>query len=163
MNEALIAVISGLIILGGLVGTVLPLLPGVPFSLAGLILYAWFTNFQNVTVLGVIIFSILTAITILLDFFAPAMGAKSYKASKAGSIGSLLGAFFGIFFLGPIGIFLGPLIGGFLGEYLANPDKQHAMRAAWGAFVGMMIGTLFKLIVTISMFGYFLYIVIKTI
>ncbi len=162
MSEALIATISGIIILAGLVGTILPFLPGAPLALGGLILYGWFTNFTHVTVLGILVFSFLTALTIIFDFLAPALGAKGYKSSRAGVWGAMIGGAVGIFTMGPLGAIFGPFLGGFIGEYLVNPSHEHALKAAWGAFVGMMIGTLFKLIVTISMFGYFLYAIIRS-
>jgi uncharacterized protein len=104
-----------------------------------------------------LIFGVLTLITFAIDFFAPALGAKGYKSTKYGIIGSLLGAFLGVFLMGPIGIILGPFIGGFLGEIFAAKGFEHASRVAWGSFVGLVVGALFKLALVMAMLVYFIY------
>src|SRR3989338_8087403 len=149
-------ILSGLLILIGMAGTVLPLLPGPPVSLAGLILYGFVTDFEKVGITGIIVFSSLTLLTILFDIFGPALAAKGYKSTGYGVMGALLGAIFGVILLGPLGAFLGPFLGAFLGEILAPKAELHtALRTAWAAFVGIIIGTLFKLAVTLSMAAYF--------
>ncbi|OGE83905.1 MAG: hypothetical protein A3B10_02140 [Candidatus Doudnabacteria bacterium RIFCSPLOWO2_01_FULL_44_21] len=156
MNEIILILISSFLILVGLVGTILPFLPGPPLSLAGLILYGWFTKFETVSILAVVIFSILTLFTFLFDIFAPALAAKGYRSSKYGAWGAVIGVLLGIVVLGPIGAFLGPFLGAFVGEFIAQRNHQVALRAAWGAFVGILIGTIFKLTITLAMLGYFI-------
>lgn len=138
-------------------GAILPLVPGPPLAFAGLLLYGFWTHFRAVTITALIIFGALTLLTIIFDIFAPALAAKGYKASRYGVIGALVGAILGMFVLGPFGIILGPFVGGFLGEYLAKSDPSKAIRTAWGTFVGFLVGTIFKFIVTLAMVGYFLY------
>jgi len=121
-----------------------------------LFLYAWFTDYEKITPLVLIIFGILLLLTIIVDVAAPALGAKGYKSSRYGVIGSILGAFLGMFFL-PIGIIVGPFVGGFVGEYFFGRNLEHATRVAWGSFVGLLIGSLFKLAVIAGMFVYFVY------
>jgi uncharacterized protein YqgC (DUF456 family) len=159
--EIFLIVASAIIILIGLAGTVLPFVPGPPLALIGLLVYAWFTDFQVVSVTGIVVFAILTLLTILFDVAAPALGAKSYKSTKYGVWGAVLGSIIGIVVLGPIGAFIGPFIGAFIGELMVQPDHGRALHSAWGAFVGMLAGTLFKLIVVISMFAYFVIVVIR--
>lgn len=156
-----IAIICGFVILLGTAGALLPILPGIPIALAAIWFYGFYTNFQTVSIFGAAIFSFLTLLTILLDVFAPALGAKGYKSSKWGVIGAILGGIFGIFIMGPIGALAGPLVGGFVGELLHAANAQQAMRAAMGAFIGMLIGSVFKLVVGISMFVYFVIAVIN--
>lgn len=148
---------AGALIVIGLIGSVLPLLPGQPLSYAGLFLYAWHTNYEKITPTVLVVFGVLTALTMLFDFLAPALGAKGYKASRFGVIGSMLGAFAGVFVLGPLGIILGPFIGGFVGELISTKNYDHAFRAAWGSFVGFALGSLFKIAVVTGMFVYFIY------
>jgi uncharacterized protein len=157
MNDILVALAAGALIVVGLFGSVLPLLPGQPLSYAGLFLYAWYTDFEKITPTILIIFGVLTALTMVFDFIAPGLGAKSYKASRLGVIGSTLGAFAGIFVLGPFGIIIGPFIGGFAGELISGRNYEHALRSAWGSFVGFALGSLFKLAVVIGMLVYFIY------
>jgi uncharacterized protein len=155
--EALIALASGaLIILGGL-GSVLPILPGPPISFAGLWLYAWHTNYDKITPTALWIFGALTVLTFIIDFLAPAMGARGYKASNSGVLGSMIGAFAGMFVLGPLGIMLGPFVGAFLGELVNAKNAERAWRVAWGSFIGFVIGSLFKVAVIFAMLAYFIY------
>ncbi len=156
-QELLLTIISGLLLLTGLLGAILPLLPGPPLSLAGLVLYGLATHFTRISVTAVIIFSVLTALTLLLDILAPALGAKGYKASRGGTWGAILGAVFGLLVLGPAGIIFGPLLGAFLGEYLAVRNSEQALGAAWGAFLGFLLGTAVRLGVSVAMAGYFVY------
>ncbi|OGE81000.1 MAG: hypothetical protein A3E98_03785 [Candidatus Doudnabacteria bacterium RIFCSPHIGHO2_12_FULL_48_11] len=150
------AIISGILILIGLAGTILPFLPGPPVALAGLIILGIATHFEKVGAVAISVFSALTLLTILFDIFGPALAAKGYKSTGYGVMGALLGAIFGVILLGPLGAFLGPFLGAFLGEILAPKAELHtALRTAWAAFVGIIIGTLFKLAVTLSMAAYF--------
>ena len=163
MSLVILTIISGIIIFLGLAGTLLPFLPGPQLSLLGLIIYGWFTGFEYVSVLWIVIFAILTLLTMLFDIFGPALGAKKQQASRQGVWGSVLGGLFGIFVLGPIGVLAGPFIGGFIWEFYASQNHGQALRAAWGAFVAMLIGTMFKFAVSLGMTGYFILAIIKSI
>ena len=156
MATVVVGIISGLMILAGAAGTFLPLLPGPPLAFLGLLFYAWFTHFTVITWPWLLGWGLLTALTFALDFLGPALGAKNYKSSPMGVWGSVLGGFLATFTLGPIGVIVGPFLGGFLGEYLAARDHVHAAKAAWGAFVGMIIGNVIKVLIVLSMFVYFI-------
>ncbi len=158
MNNFLLISISGLLIVLGTVGSVLPFLPGLPVALAGLILFAWFSKAVSIWVL--VVFGILTLLTIVLDILAPAIAAKGRKASAMGITGALLGGIFGIF-LGPIGIILGPFLGAFIGEIMNRANAEHALKIAIASVFGLIIGSLFKLIVGVSMFIYFVVAVVR--
>lgn len=145
-----------IIILGG-AGSVLPVLPGVPLSFAGLWLYAWATGYQQISVTVLVVFAVLTALTMVLDFVAPALGAKGYKASRSGVWGSVIGAFLGAFVLGPVGIIVGPFVGAFIGEFMVAQNAHYAMRVAWGSFVGFAVGALVKITLVVAMLGYLIY------
>ncbi|MDP3741229.1 MAG: DUF456 domain-containing protein [bacterium] len=153
--------IAGILVVLGVAGAILPFLPGPPLSLAGLLIYGFATGFEKMSVTVVIVFAALTLLTIILDVFAPAMGAKGHKASHHGVVGSIIGAFAGLFLLGPLGIILGPFIGGFLGEYLKRHDPQKAWHTAVGAFVGFLWGTLARFAVSLAMAIYFFYVLLK--
>ncbi len=155
--DVLITIVSGLMIVIGFIGSVLPVLPGPPLSYAGLFVYAWWTGFDRIGWIPLVIFGALTVLTLVVDVISPALGAKGYKASKYGAWGSIIGAFMGMFVLGPIGIILGPFLGAFIGEYIHAQNHERALRVAWGAFVGFLIGSAFRLAVVVAMFGYFIY------
>jgi hypothetical protein len=161
--EILLIIISGIVILVGLAGTVLPFLPGPPLALAGLLLYGFVSNFETMSVSWIIALSVLTLLTFILDVFGPALVARGYKASAYGSWGAVIGAVLGVFVLGPIGIVLGPIVGAFLGEIIHGTTHRQAFRAAVGAFVGVLVGTLFKIIVTLMILVYFVISIIRSI
>lgn len=160
MNHAILAIVSGLIILFGIVGSIAPFLPGPPLAWIGLLIYAGFTKFEYASVTGVAILGILTLINILFNIFAPAMAAKGYKASKQSAWGAIIGGVVGIFilgpFTGPIGIFIGPFLGAFIGEYIAVADTDKAWKAARAALIGMLVGAVFQIAISVAIFAYFL-------
>ncbi|HTL39655.1 MAG TPA: DUF456 domain-containing protein [Methylomirabilota bacterium] len=162
MGQIILSLVCGIIIFLGLAGTLLPFLPGPQLSLVGLILYAWLSPIKTVSGFWLIIFSILTILTMLVDIFGPGLGARKTQATKLGVWGATLGGFFGVFIFGPIGILAGPFIGGFLGEYTGSKNHIQALRSAWGAFVAMMVGAVFKFIVSLSMTIYFIFAIIKS-
>jgi uncharacterized protein len=157
MNEILIGITSGLLIIIGGIGSFLPILPGPPLSFAGLWLYAWFTNYEKLTPTILIVFAVLTVLAMVIDFIAPALGAKGYKASRAGALGSMIGAFIGVFVMGPIGIVVGPFVGGFIGEFIHAKNLEKAGKSAIGSLIGFAIGSLFKIAVIMGMITYFIY------
>lgn len=157
MKEILVAIVSGFLIVLGGIGAFLPILPGPPLSFGGLLLYAWYTDFTKITPIMLVVFGLLTVATMIMDVVAPALGAKGYKASRYGTIGSFIGAFAGIFIFGPLGIIIGPFIGGFLGEMMNYNNLDQAYKTAVGSFIGFIFGSLFRLGVIIAMFGYFLF------
>jgi uncharacterized protein len=157
MVDILVALGAGVLIVMGLLGSVLPLLPGQPLSYGGLFLYAWYTDYEKITPTVLVVFGALTILTMIFDFVAPGLGAKGYKASRYGVIGSMVGAFAGVFILGPLGIILGPFVGGFIGEISHTRSYHHAARAAWGSFIGFVIGSLFKIAVVMGMLVFFIY------
>jgi uncharacterized protein YqgC (DUF456 family) len=156
MGTTVLIIICSILMVVGLFGVVLPLLPGIPLSWLGLFIYALGTGFERISIATVVVFFILTVLTLVLDFAAPMLGAKKYQASKLGVFGAFLGFTVGIFIFGFIGIILGPLIGAFLGELIAKKKPKQALGSALGAFIGFVAGTLFKIIVILVMAGFFI-------
>ena len=141
----------------GLIGVVAPILPGVPLAWLGFFIYAIGTGFDRISLTTTIVFSVLTAIIIVLDLLAPMLGAKKFQASKWGMLGAFLGAIVGIFTLGFWGIILGPFIGAFLFELLfARKQTKGALKAATGTAVGCLVGALVKIIFILIMAGFFI-------
>ncbi len=159
MSQAILAVISGLIILAGLAGSILPFLPGSPLAFAGLLLYGILTRFETMSVAALVILGLLVVLNVLFDIFGPALATRGYKSSPQSAWGAGIGGVLGIFilgpFLGPVGIFLGPFVGAFIGEYLAVFDKDKALKAAKAALIGVVAGTIFQTAVSISILAYF--------
>ena len=140
----------------GLLGCVIPFLPGIPLAWLGLFIYALGTGFDKISITTIVVFFILMVLTVSVDFLAPMLGAKKYQASKYGLIGVFLGFAVGIVVFGFWGIILGPFIGALLGELIAKRKAGQAFKSALGAFLGFIAGTLFKLIVVLIMLGFFI-------
>ena len=142
-----------LLIVAGLVGSLLPVIPGPPIAFLGL----WMQQLRNPgpftpsflwTWVGVVI------VVLFLDYFIPIWGTRKFGGSKYGVWGCTLG-FLAAFWMGPLGVIIGPFVGAFLGELVANQTQKQALRAAFGAFLGFLGGSLIKIIVCLLM-GYYL-------
>ena len=161
MDIALL-ILGFLLMLVGILGSFLPVLPGPPISWVGLLLlYLTKAVPDNWWVLS-ITFVIAIAITIL-DYVIPAMGTKRFGGSKAGMWGTIVGLLVAIFvpIFGPLGIIIWPFIGALVGELLNKANKKTAMKAAFGSFLGFLTGTFMKLVVTVMYAIFYVYITIK--
>jgi uncharacterized protein YqgC (DUF456 family) len=156
METVIYAVICSILILVGLIGVFAPILPGIPIAWLGFFIYAIGTGFDRISILAVVIFAVITALIMLLDFLAPMLGAKKYKASKYGIIGAFLGLMVGIIVFGFWGIILGPFIGAFLLEWLAKRQVKGALKAALGTVIGFIASALIKVIFILIMAGFFI-------
>lgn len=148
-------VISGVLVVLGLAGTVLPLLPGTLLVWAGLLMGAWIDDFTRVSVATVVFITVLAALAWGLDFVAGLMGAKRAGASKLALVGAAVGTVVGIF-MGLIGVLFMPLIGAAIGEYWAQRDRQRAAKVALATWLGLLLGMVAKVVMSFVMVGVFL-------
>jgi uncharacterized protein YqgC (DUF456 family) len=148
-------VLAVLLVTGGLAGTIIPALPGVPLGFAGLLLAAWAGGFEAVGWTTIGILGALAVIAWLIDFLAAALGAKRLGASPRAFWGATIGAIAGMFF-GLPGIILGPFVGAVLAEFSAGRSMHQAGRAGYGTWIGIVIGTAAKLAIAFLMVGIFL-------
>lgn len=148
-------ILAGLIVIAGLVGTVVPALPGIPMMWAGLVLAAWITDFEPVGWGTLGILGVLTVLSVVIDFVAGAFGAQRLGASPRAFWGATLGAVIGIFF-GLVGIILGPFIGAVAAELAEGRGAHQAGRSGYGVWVGVILGTAAKLAIAFVMLGIFL-------
>jgi len=146
--------LAALIVIGGLAGTIFPALPGVPMVFAGLFLAAWATGFEPVGFTTLTILGALAVLAWLIDFLAAAMGAKRLGATQRAFWGALFGAVVGMFF-GIPGILLGPFVGAVVAEISGGREHQDAVRAGYGAWIGVVLGTAAKLAIAFLMVGIF--------
>ncbi len=151
--EVLYALAAGLVLIG-IVGTFLPVLPGVPFVFAGMALAAYVDDFQKVGWITLLVLGILTIVAVLVDFVAASLGAKRVGASRAAIAGAAIGTLIGIF-MGPFGLIFGSFFGAVIGELVATSNAPHAARVGLAAWLGLILGTLFKLALTFAMVGIF--------
>lgn len=152
--EVLLWVIAAILVVAGLLGLVLPALPGAPLLFAGLLLAAWAEGFAYVGTGTLVVLALLALLTYAVDFAASAFGAKRFGASKRAVAGALLGALVGLFF-GLPGVLLGPFVGAVIGELTAQRSLRDAGRAGVGATVGLALGAAAKLALAFSMLGIF--------
>ena len=150
----LLWLLAAVLVVAGLLGLVLPVLPGTPLLFAGLLIAAWAEDFAYVgagTLAGIAVLAILTY---PIDVAATALGATRFGASKRAAVGAAVGALVGLFF-GIPGIVLGPFIGAVIGELTAQRGLGDAGRAGVGAMVGLVLGAAGKLALAFSMLGLF--------
>ncbi|MDX5324722.1 MAG: DUF456 domain-containing protein [Bacteroidota bacterium] len=140
-----------LIILGfsllllGLAGAILPILPGPPLSFVGLLLIE--ISFGSPSPIMLYILGALALLVFLLDYWVPIWGTRKFGGTRAGVIGATLGLIAGLLVFPPFGVILGPFAGAYIGEVIYS-KKTHgeAFKAAWGSFIGFLLGTGIKLI-----------------
>jgi hypothetical protein len=145
---AVLIVIGGILVIAGLVGCIVPILPGPPISYISLILISWAYRWNAFSNTFLIIMGIITAIVTVADFILPVYIPKRYGASKFGIWGSVLGMIAGMIFFPPFGLIIGTFAGAMLGELLFNKDKRSSLRAALGVFVGTMAAVMLKVSVS---------------
>jgi uncharacterized protein YqgC (DUF456 family) len=151
-----VAIIVGLLFVAGIVGSVLPWLPGPLFILAGAVLWAFATDFETLGWGRLVILAALTGLSAVLSFVAGAVGARRYGASRWGIVGALVGGLVGVFF-GPLGLIFGCVIGAVAAELLRGARVGESVRSGVGALLGMVGGLLADLVVSLTMIGLFLY------
>jgi uncharacterized protein len=143
-----------LLIVVGLAGVVLPVIPGAPLLFGGLVIAAWAEDFRYVGLWTLLALGFLAALTYGVDLWATMFGVKKFGASKRAVIGAVIGSIIGVF-LGLPGILFGPFVGAVIGELLARPDLHAATRAGLGATIGLVLGAALKLALAFTMIGIF--------
>ena len=147
-------VLSVLLILGGLAGTVLPALPGPMLVLAGIVLGAWIDDFARVGVGVIAVTAGLAVLAWVLDTVAALMGARRAGASPQALVGAAIGTVVGLF-MGLVGVLFMPFVGAMAGELLAHRDQQRALKVGVGTWLGIVLGTVAKLALSLVMVGLF--------
>ncbi|MBT8178572.1 MAG: DUF456 domain-containing protein [Flavobacteriaceae bacterium] len=155
--DIFLLVLGFLLMLIGVFGSFLPVLPGPPFSWLGLLLLV-LTNavpndwwFLGIT-LAIALF------VFAMDYVIPAVGTRKFGGSRAGMIGTTIGLVVAIIFpiLGIFGIVIWPFVGALIGELINKADQKTALKAAFGSFIGFLTGTFLKFLVAIIYLGLFI-------
>lgn len=150
-----LAILGGLLIIVGLLGALLPILPGPPLSFIGLLLLH-FTRWADFSTQFLVIMGLLALLVTAVDYVVPMWGTKKFGGSKAGIRGSTIGLVIGVFFFPPIGIIVGPFLGALIAELMINSDDfNKALKSGIGSLVGFLMGTGLKLGASLLMAVYF--------
>lgn len=150
--EYILLIFGLILILFGIIGSILPALPGVPVSWVGLLLIYLIPDINiNYWILGITLF--LTIIISILDYVLPSKGTKKFGGTKYGVWGTNIGLIVGLFFP-PFGFVIGPFLGAFAGELIYNSkDTKGAFRAAVGSFLGLLASTFMKVLFCLLLLG----------
>jgi uncharacterized protein YqgC (DUF456 family) len=154
VDPAVLWIAATLLVAFGVVGTVLPGLPGIPLVLTGLVVGAWIDDFAYVGRGTLMVIALLALLGTAVEFAASALGAKRAGAHRRAVIGAALGALVGIFFALP-GLLLGPFVGAVIGEFSARGSLARAGRVGLATWLGMLLGGVAKIAIVISMVAVF--------
>ncbi len=140
----------------GVLGVILPILPGLPLVWVGAFLYAHFTGYQVITQQYLLHFGLASAALIILEYIFKAYGAKKMGASKWGMIGAFIGMIVGVSMANLWAMILGPLVGATLFEMMLGRRIFESLKAGCGTFIAFMIGTVLQVALALTMIGVFL-------
>ena len=153
--QALVIVVTALLMLAGLIGAVAPVIPGPILVLAGALLYAWHGDFLIITwgTLGVL--ATLTVVSQVLDYAASIIGARAFGASRWGMVGGCVGALAGFLLANILGAIAGLFLGACLFEFARGRDMKTSARVGLGTLIGFLAGTVGKILITVVMIAIF--------
>ena len=154
MEPAIYYAIATVLVIVGVLGTVLPVLPGILLVFAGLALAAWADHFARVGVVGLSLIGCLALLAFAADLIASAMGAKRVGASPQALVGATVGGVIGILF-GIPGMILGPFAGAVLGELLARGRLAQAGKVGIGTWLGLLAAAVLKVVIAFLMIATF--------
>jgi len=154
MVDYILVAIGIIFIIVGLLGCILPIIPGPPLNFIGL-LFLHFTGFRDFTSNFLLLMGVVAVVVTIIDYIVPIWGTKKFGGSKAGVWGATLGLVVGIFFFPPIGIIIGPLAGAIIAEVTRGKEFSKSFRAGLGSLFGFLLGTGIKLIASGIMTYYF--------
>lgn len=150
--EWLWIILGFVLIILGILGSLLPVLPGPPVAWFGLLLQ----NLRDPNPFStqfLVIWAGIVIVTIVLDYVIPIYGTKKFGGTKYGAWGCTLG-FLLAFWMGPWGVIIGPFIGAFVGEMIGGQDSNRSLKAAFGSFIGFLVGSFLKIVVCFMMLWY---------
>ena len=157
-------VLSFILLIVGLVGTFIPMFPGLPIGWLGLFV-AFFSSNSSISIWTLVITLLLMLIVTIMDYIIPAKMVKKSGGTKSGERGAIIGSISGIIFVNPIILIFGSFIGALIGEIINDSkDMKKALKSAFSSFIGFLLGTGIKAFLTLSyllililnlMFGWF--------
>lgn len=147
-------ILAAVLMVVGIAGIILPVLPGLPVTFLGMLLAAWLDGFERVGWISLTVLGAMTVLSVVVDVLSSVMGAQRVGASRKALVGAALGTIIGLFF-GPIGIVAGPFVGALLGELWHSKELNLAARVGVATWIGMLLGMVLKLGLAFAMLGWF--------
>jgi uncharacterized protein YqgC (DUF456 family) len=154
MEPTLYFVLAGILVVIGLAGTVLPIIPGTLLVFGGLLLAAWAEGFAKVGWVPLAIIGALGLLSFVADFVSSLLGAKRVGASPQALVGAAVGGLVGLFFSIP-GMILGPFVGAVGGELVARGGLAQAGKVGLGTWLGLLLGAVLKVVIAFLMISTF--------
>lgn len=152
--DIFLTIIASILILIGIIGSIIPLIPGSPIVFGGLLLVQ-FTSKHPFSVEFLIIFGVLAILSAVIDNVLPIYATKKFNGSKKGVWGSAIGLIIGLFFFPPFGIIIGPMLGAFIGEIADGKTANNAVRPAFGSLIGFLSSIFLRFGLSVVMAYYF--------
>ena len=143
--ETVIILIASLLLLIGVIGSIVPIIPGPPISFLAILLLHFFGGFKFDFIHLITIFFFVMLITIV-DYWLQVYGVKRFGGGKKATNGTIIGLILGLFIFPPIGVFLGPFLGAFFGAKLDGGGDP--FKIAFGSLLGFLGGTILKIIIS---------------
>lgn len=156
LAQILYIVSAGLILIG-LLGVFLPVLPGIPLAFIGMLLAAWTGGFREISVITIVLLGLLTLASVAIDFLASALGAKRAGASRMAVFGAGLGSLLGFLLFSLPGLIIGPFAGVMLVETSKGKSVREAGKIGLATWIGMAVGVALKVGLAFAMLGIFLF------
>jgi uncharacterized protein YqgC (DUF456 family) len=154
MGDIFLAAGGSALMIVGIVGCVLPVIPGPPLSFIGLLLLH-FSKYADFSFEFLVLFGAVSILVTIMDYIVPIWGTKKFGGSKTGMWGAAIGLVIGIFVFPPLGIIFGPFAGAVIGEALTGKKAGEAFKAGLGSLLGLMMGVGLKLAASLVMTFYF--------
>lgn len=154
-------VIAIILFIAGILGTVLPALPGAPLIWLGMLIYGFFVKFSNLPWTFYLGQGLAVVLIFLIDYLAGIWGVKRYGGSRAAVWGSVLGGLLGVFLMGPFGLIFGPFLGAVAGELYQKNSPGKAFQVGIGTLIGFLGGTVLKLAVEVIMIVWFFIVILR--
>lgn len=149
--DIFLSILALLLAMLGIVGCILPVIPGVILSFGG-VLFIYFTSFSTLSLATLCLAAVLAVAVTIADFILPGYMTRKMGGSRAGIVGATVGMIVGLLFGGFIGIIVGPVACAYFGEVLfGGSTSRKALRSAWGSFLAFIFGTGLKMAISVWM------------
>lgn len=143
-------VLAVLLIVLGVIGTVVPAVPGVLLVFGGMLLGAWIDGFRRIGWITVTVLAVLAALSLLADLVGGVLGAKRVGASRLALLGAAIGSVVGLFY-GLVGLLMAPFIGAAAGELITRGRLAQAARVGVGTWIGFVLTMIARVVIVLAM------------